>query len=104
MGSVSVATKACLLKFSDLIEALNRELDEHLDMTLEDVETQYDRLRIWAGNLGALQSGKSSLDFRLLESTVMLNNVVKLLAKLEDILKRSKSTAFLNGPEIKSSS
>ena len=59
-------------------------------MPLDQFQRQHGRLRIWSGNLGALQSERSSLDFRLRESTVMRTNVLKLLTKLKQTLTKCK--------------
>ena len=54
------------------------------------IEGEYARFKIWSGNLGASQNGRSSLDFRLRESTLISEHVIKLLAKLEITLQKSK--------------
>jgi len=66
--------------FSGLSTALATGEQEHRElMPPEKIENEHGRFKIWSGNLGALQTGRSSLDFRLRESTVMQTNVKKLL-------------------------
>ncbi|KAF1960346.1 hypothetical protein CC80DRAFT_356731, partial [Byssothecium circinans] len=59
-------------------------------MPRHEVDHEFGRFKIWCGNLGAVQSGKSSLDARLRESTVMQNHVLKHLIRLSQTLKNSK--------------
>jgi hypothetical protein len=47
------------------------------------LEDEAGRLRVWTGNLGALQKGHSSLDYRLRDSPLLSDNVLKLLQELE---------------------
>ena len=47
------------------------------------------RLRIWAGNVGAHQTGPSSLDFRLRDASHIQDEVTKLLKDLERLLEEA---------------
>lgn len=77
--------------FSQLTATLVTGEQEYRElMPPEKIETEHGRFKIWSGNLGALKSGRGSLEFRLRESTVMQSNVVKLLIKLDLILQKSK--------------
>ncbi|KAH7141974.1 hypothetical protein EDB81DRAFT_723219, partial [Dactylonectria macrodidyma] len=58
-------------------------------MPPQTLRNQRDRFKVWAGNLGALQEGRASLDFRLRESIPMQSAVHKLLKQLEDTVKKS---------------
>jgi hypothetical protein len=69
MDPIRAATAACLRSFSQLVAALDHS--ERCDsMPSEKVKGEHGIFKIWSGNLGALQSGRGSLDFRLRESTV----------------------------------
>lgn len=57
---------------------------------LHAVETAFARFKIWAGNLGALQRGSSSLDVRLRESSVMRIAIVQILKGLRETLNECK--------------
>lgn len=89
MDSKSLAT-ACLQSFRQLATAL-QDPEHWRTMPREKLEREFDRFKIWCGNLGALQTGRSSLDFRLRESTVVRTNVLKLLHRLQRILTMGES-------------
>ena len=89
MDSISAATTACLRSFSWLAAALQDPEHREL-MPPEKLEAEHGRFKIWSGNLGALQRGRSSLDFRLRESTVMRMTILKLLARLDQTLTKSE--------------
>ena len=81
----------CMQSFSHMTEALAAGAEEHRElMPPEKIEIELGRFKIWSGNLGALQVGRSSLDFRLREASEMQTNVMKLLSKLELTLEKSK--------------
>ncbi|KAK2015893.1 hypothetical protein LZ32DRAFT_525673 [Colletotrichum eremochloae] len=58
-------------------------------MPPQTLRNQRDRFIIWAKNLGALQEGRASLDFRLQESILMKSAVYKLLKQLHDVITKS---------------
>jgi len=91
MTAIANSTSLCMRSFSQLTAALaTGEQDHRESMPPGKIEAELGRFKIWSGNLGALQSGRSSLDFRLRESTVMQTNVMKLLTKLDLTLQKSK--------------
>lgn len=91
MTDIANSTLFCMRSFSRLIAALATGEQEHREsMPPKKIEIEHGRFKIWSGNLGALRSDRSSLDFRLRESFVMQSNVMKLLMKLDQILQRSK--------------
>nr|KMM69693.1 meiosis-specific serine/threonine-protein kinase mek1 [Coccidioides posadasii RMSCC 3488] len=92
MDSIYRATAASWKSFQQLAAAL-KDPEHCLLMPPGKVENQYDRLKLWSGNLGALQTGRASLDFRLRESTVVRMNVLKLLNKLQQALTLSVEVA-----------
>ena len=47
------------------------------------------RLRVWTANVGAHQTGQSSLDFRLRDASHISEEVVKLLRDLSDVLEET---------------
>ncbi|PGH13362.1 hypothetical protein AJ80_06356 [Polytolypa hystricis UAMH7299] len=90
MTSIASASSACLKSFASLSTSLERGQPEHREsMPQKVIENETGRFRIWMGNLGAMQKGRSSLDFRLRESIVMRGNVLKLLNQLGDALRKS---------------
>lgn len=90
MESVKEFAQACLGSFEELTAALKKagaEISE--SMPPDELQWQFGRFKIWCGTLGALQSGKSSLDSRLRESSVVGTNVSKHLASLYRTLENS---------------
>jgi hypothetical protein len=87
------ASKACLKGFNSLLSSLETaEGPRHRSlMPPQILRNQRDRFKIWASSLGALQTGRASLDFRLRDSTLMQATVYKLLTQLEDTMKKSMS-------------
>src|SRR5438034_10330251 len=91
MMSIAIASSTCLQCFTRLIFSLGRCRLEHQEsMPLKAVENESGRFKVWAGNLGALQKGRSSLDFRLRESSIMQTTVLKFLDQLQDTLNKSE--------------
>lgn len=82
--SIADRTHTCLESFNALIHALETRSIGHGDeLSLLAVEDQIGRFRLWAGNLGALQEGRSSLDYRLRDAKFIAENVRRLLDSLQ---------------------
>ncbi|KAG5766646.1 hypothetical protein H9Q72_005310 [Fusarium xylarioides] len=62
------------------------------------IKIQLGKFRVWCGNLGALQTGYSSLDYRLRESVLMHKNVSQLLQQLGTALE--ESTDVVSGERL----
>ncbi|KAK3937487.1 hypothetical protein QBC46DRAFT_319554 [Diplogelasinospora grovesii] len=83
MESVSTESLRCLEAFRELCRLLSDGKAEHRELMPQTaIENEQGRFRVWCGNLGAVQEGYSSLDYRLRESVVMHSNIVKLLKQL----------------------
>lgn len=83
MTSIRLATASNVRSFQNLVNALvtsNNKWREQLDQ--ESLEDEFGRLRVWSGNLGALQKGHSSLDYRLRDSPLLSGNALKFLEEL----------------------
>lgn len=81
--SISSSIIACLKAFNDIIEEIqdpDKEKPEGIQVHLW--QDELGRLRIWAANIGAHQTGQSSLDFRLRDSSHIRQQIVKLLDEL----------------------
>ncbi|KAK2049549.1 hypothetical protein LZ31DRAFT_316858 [Colletotrichum somersetense] len=86
------SSKLCLRALDQLSSSLEVAENKHKShMPPQTLKNQRDRFKIWAGNLGALQEGRASLDFRLHESTLMKSAVHKLLEQLEKTTTKSMS-------------
>ncbi|TDZ25877.1 hypothetical protein Cob_v000281 [Colletotrichum orbiculare MAFF 240422] len=93
------AAQECLEAFHALIDSLEKP-DEKSggNLTTSIVKVQRDRFKIWAMNLGALQRGRASLDFRLLESSLTKSAILRLLNELKDTLLQTRQRS---GPGVK---
>lgn len=91
MSAIAQASALCLGSFDQLCSELDNGRPEYGElMPLATIKNEHGRFRVWCGNLGALQIGHSSLDFRLRESVVMQTNVIKLLNQLQSTLSESR--------------
>jgi hypothetical protein len=67
-----------------LIHSLETHRKGHREkLSLLAVEDQIGRFRLWAGNIGALQEGCGSLDYRLRDAKFVVENVQRLLDSLQ---------------------
>jgi hypothetical protein len=70
---ISDAHEICYFSFEELIEAVQHPVrDFHQQLTVSQVEDEFDKYKLWAGNVGAAHSGKRyeiSLDYRLREAS-----------------------------------
>jgi O-acetyl-ADP-ribose deacetylase (regulator of RNase III) len=95
MSQIRLATASCARSFSLLAHALKESSDaSYREMiAAEALADEQGRFRVWAGNLGALQKGHSSLDYRLRDSPLLLENVLKFLEELQNALSEAASVA-----------
>ena len=49
---------------------------------------EFGRLRVWAGNAGAQETGRASLDYRLREASHIYDELIKLLGELDRNLEK----------------
>lgn len=99
MSSLRLATAANVRAFQSLTDAFSTSQGKW--ETLIDggaLEDEIGRFRVWAGNLGALQKGHSSLDYRLRDSPILSNNGLKLLHELE--LNLNEACAVVSGVRL----
>lgn len=89
MSVIRLGTAANVRDFQSLSNALATRESQALDH--EALQDEFGRFRVWSGNLGALQKGHSSLDYRLRDAPLLLNEVSKLLGELEKNLHAGKS-------------
>ena len=84
--SISAILIPCLKSFNQLLEQAEQpDYDREVSPILWGDELG--RLRVWAANIGAHQTGQSSLDFRLRDASHISNQITKLLGDLEQSLK-----------------
>lgn len=89
MNLISSTVKSCLDGFRLLSADL--DIDQSLNSLLPGVSNQLARFKVWAGNIGAHLTGRSSLEYRLRDSSSIRNQVVKLLDNIRDSLKDGKN-------------
>ena len=99
MSSLRLATASNVRAFQNLITVLSASTREGMN-TIDDeaLEDEFGRFRVWAGNLGALQKGHSSLDYRLRDAPVSNTNVLKLLDELAHNV--NEAYAVLSGARL----
>ena len=70
---VSEAHAECYFSFEELIAAIQNPIrDFHGQVSLGQVQDEFDKYKLWAGNVGAAHSGNRyeiSLDYRLREAS-----------------------------------
>ncbi|KAG9195991.1 hypothetical protein G6011_01112 [Alternaria panax] len=99
MSSLRLATAANVRAFNVLSDTLAASDDKWVEgLDGDALEDEVGRFRVWAGNLGALQKGHSSLDYRLRDSPNLLSSALKLLEELEHNL--SETYAVVSGARL----
>jgi hypothetical protein len=97
----SALSRSCLQGFTNLCESLKILSGDHrfaTQISLVDVEDELGRFRVWAGNIGAIQVGHSSLEYRLRGASLVLQNVFKLLGELKSVL--HEITSVISGTRL----
>ena len=85
---ISSLIRPCLQTYGNLIDDLRGSVFAHEDARLCVLwEDQLGRLRVWTANIGAHQTGQSSLDYRLRHASHIRQLIVKLLEDLSQALK-----------------
>lgn len=76
---ISQAHAKCYFSFAELIEAIKKPVrDFRGQLPLNQVQDEFDKYKLWAGNVGAAHSEKRfelSLDYRLREANFYKNQV-----------------------------
>jgi hypothetical protein len=90
MDDIGALSTTCASCFDTLTRSLRTASDDFKKQMMPiAIENEFARFRIWAGNLGALQRGRSSLDARLRDSLVLRAATLKFLSQLKDSLSKS---------------
>ncbi len=87
---ISVRGRTCLLQLDTLILAFADAHDLGKFISRQAVEDELGRYKTWAGNIGALQRGPSSLDDRLNNAPDVADHVRRLLLDLSSGLARCR--------------
>jgi hypothetical protein len=97
MSSLRLATASNVRAFQSLSDTLNTT-DRTWAIDAVALEDECGRFRVWSGNLGALQKGHSSLDYRLRDSPLLSGNTLKLLEELADNI--NEAYAIVSGARL----
>lgn len=85
--SISIALKTSLRVFNELLELVkDSQYSYGAEVPAASWYDERGRLRIWAANVGAHQTGQSSLDFRLRDTSHVRQEILDLLADLRGLL------------------
>jgi hypothetical protein len=99
MASIRLATAANVRGFQNLSHALISSNDKWSDSIQHDgLQDEIGRFRVWSGNLGALQKGHSSLDYRLRDSPLLSTNALQFLKELESNVNEAR--AIVSGDRL----
>jgi hypothetical protein len=86
METISNKALGCLKLLQSLQQALIQPTTEERfrnAIPAAELDDEIGRFRVWCSNLGALQRGHSSLDYRLRDSPLLFSNVMKLLQEVQ---------------------
>ncbi|KAF2866630.1 hypothetical protein BDV95DRAFT_584351 [Massariosphaeria phaeospora] len=99
MATIRLGAASDIRAFQSLVTALASTSPAFTNLLDgEALEDEFGRFRVWSGNLGALQKGHSSLDYRLRDSPLLSSNTLKLLQELHENL--SEANAILSGSRL----
>jgi len=72
--------------FISLEQALSNSLRFVAQVPPERIKDEFDRFKIWAGNIAAHRKGRRSLEYRLRDAAHLKNEAHNLLTALHDSL------------------
>jgi hypothetical protein len=84
--TVSEQCRKCLMTLKSTLSALSDSEQERC-VSHKQVNEEYERLGLWAGNIGALHRQESplSMESRLKEASDVLSHVFELLDSLDEV-------------------
>ena len=86
MSTLKGATEECLHSFAMAIEQLDQQCEP---AACQDLQEEFDRVKVWADNLGAFAHGHSALEWRLRDLDLMRFTTFTLLRLLQKTLLES---------------
>jgi hypothetical protein len=99
MSSTAIlfGTQTCINSFDTLSRVIGSATEKDPSSLLTAILKDHNgRFRIWCGNMGAHQNGKTSLDYRLRNSERVSQGVERLLRYLNGLLTKGTSIDFPN--------
>ncbi|KAH8663384.1 hypothetical protein BGZ60DRAFT_379476 [Tricladium varicosporioides] len=96
-STIASSFTSCLLQYEQLIIIhTNGSSPLHGQVQLSALQDELGRFKVWAGNIAAHKSGRSSLDFRLRDATPLRERVIGLLNDISELLQEGANHVFLN--------
>ncbi|KAF2811608.1 uncharacterized protein BDZ99DRAFT_277880 [Mytilinidion resinicola] len=92
-GSIAESHTTCVDLFATLLSVIKQHPTSYA-LLETDVQDEFDKYSIWAGNVGAAFSGQNyrrSLDYRLREASFYKEQVLKLLKSLHGVMQKAVS-------------
>jgi len=89
IGEIAKLSLDCQRRFYELCNALEArytDSESRDSSTSTALEDELGRFRLWAGNIGALKTGRASLDYRLRDAEYLSQNAKSLLGGLKKSL------------------
>lgn len=95
-SSIAQSFGQCLKSFESLISVLGRPGCQYAgEISLSGLQDEIGRLRVWAGNIGAHKTGRSSLDYRLRDASHIQQKIIRFLDDLTGMIQ--EAIAILSG-------
>ena len=85
---------SCLKAFKLLSGVLDDVDIQHQSPLRRAIEECNGRFRVWSGNIGAHQTGKGSLDYRLRNASYIKARVLRLLEDLAELLSDGENMIY----------
>ena len=99
IAKVSLDCQKYFLALGDALEITDG--GKHRDeLSGAEVKDELGRFRIWAGNIGALKTGRASLDYRLRDVGYLHQNVASLLEGLRQSLSEGLHSSYLSRSDL----
>lgn len=84
MTKVSIILRESFSKFDDIL-LLPALIEHENEVSLQKWRDELGRIRVWAANIGAHQTGTLSLDYRLRDASTIKNQTVNILKRLLEL-------------------
>ena len=98
--SIKITFEATRKAFRDFLESIqNPVVTTSQELNVETWQDEFGRLCMWAANIGAHQTGQSSLDFRLRDSLHIRQQIIKLLDQIPKTLLEVKDAVVESDDE-----
>lgn len=86
MASIAEHVAGCLEAFRSVSIIIPGEAQDYSKKATWKIRDEFSRFKVWSGNIGAHQHGRSSLDYRLRDASHLTTQVKNLLSDLKNLL------------------